>query len=191
MPDRSPTSWKPLTFAKPGSLLAGSVIPMGPLRVLIVTFAGTRMGSVSPAASGVDWPSVPRMMICVPGAAKPPATASARVTVLKLQFEFATLPMRPLPVALASLPLTGSTKYWLPETAEQPVHWLSTHAVPTPKAGLPVQSTSAQQLPGTHRLLQQKSPPLAGHAPLTLHVADTQRPVVGCAGAVLQIVLEP
>jgi hypothetical protein len=46
-------------------------------------------------------------------------------------------------------------------------------------------------LPGTQKLLQQKSPAFAAQAPLRLQDADTQRPVVGCAGVVLQIVLEP
>src|SRR3954447_17386619 len=96
-------------------------------------------------------------MICVPGTAKPPATCRAFVRVLKLQFELATPPMLPLPVALASLPLTGSTRYLLPVAGEQPVQWLLTQAYPAPNAGLPRQSASAQQLPETHRLLQQKS----------------------------------
>jgi hypothetical protein len=67
------------------------------------------------------------MMICVPAAAKPPTTASARVTVLKLQLGLATLPTMPLPVAAESLPLTGSTKNLLPVAGEQPVQLVFTH----------------------------------------------------------------
>ena len=48
-------------------------------------------------------------MICVPATAKPPTTCSACVTVRKLQLGFATPPTMPLPVALTSLPFTGST----------------------------------------------------------------------------------
>ena len=48
------------------------------------------------------------------------------MTVLKLQAAFAPEPFMPLPVAVASLPFTGSTKYLLPVTAEQPVQWLLT-----------------------------------------------------------------
>src|SRR4051812_38262264 len=113
-PARSPASWKPATLDSVGSGLAGSVSETGPALVVMVTLAGTRMGSVSLAARGVVWPAWPSTMICVPGAAKPPATASALETVLKLQFGFAIEPMTPLPVALASLPLIGSTKYLLP-----------------------------------------------------------------------------
>jgi hypothetical protein len=46
-------------------------------------------------------------------------------------------------------------------------------------------------LPGTHKLLQQKSPPFAGQAPLTLQADETHWPEVGCDDAVLQIVLDP
>src|SRR4051794_1640013 len=126
-------------------------------------------------------------MICVPGAAKPPATARAFEIVLKLQFELATVPMKPLPVAFASLPFTGSTKYLFPVAAEHPVQWLSTQAYPAPKEGLPVQSTSPQQLPGTQRLLQQKSAALPAHAPLTLQAAETQWPEVAWAVVVSQM----
>ena len=54
-----------------------------------------------------------------------------------------------------------------------------------------MQSRSAQQLPGTHRLLQQKSALLAAQAPLALQADETHWPVAGCAGVVSQIVLEP
>ena len=77
--------------------------------VAIVTFAGTMIGSVSVGSSDTVWPFCPTMMICVPGTANPPTTCSACDTVRKLQLGIATLPTLPLPVAVASSPLIGST----------------------------------------------------------------------------------
>ena len=48
------------------------------------------------------------------------------MTVLKLQLGAATPPAIPLPVAVASLPPIGSTKYLLPVAAAQPVQLLLT-----------------------------------------------------------------
>src|SRR4051812_31151675 len=127
------------------------------------------------------------MVTFVPGTAKLPATSSALVSVLKRQLALTTPPFLPLPVASASLPFTGSTRYSAPETPSHPVQRLLTQAYPGPNDGLATQSASAQQLPGTHRLLQQKSPALAAQAPLTLHADETHLPVSGREGAVWQI----
>ena len=50
------------------------------------------------------------MTTLVPAPAKVPITGMARVSVLKLQDETAAPLDVPLPVALVSFPLTGSTK---------------------------------------------------------------------------------
>ena len=102
----APDTRKPATLARLGSPRAVRFNPIGPATVC---------------------PDCPTMTICVPAAAKPPTAASARVTVLKLQLGVATPPTMPLPVAIASLPFTGSTKNLLPVAAEQPVQLLFTH----------------------------------------------------------------
>ena len=121
---RSPPSWKPATLFRVGSLLGGRLTRIGPPCVAMVTFAGTITGSTSLAWSATVWLLEPTMTICVPPAAKLPTTCSARVTVRKLQLGFAMPPTMPLPVAIASLPLTGSTKYLFPVAAAQPVQLL-------------------------------------------------------------------
>src|SRR4051794_38547020 len=150
----------------------------------MVTLAGTTMGRLSLASSEVGCDAFPTTTIWVPGTAKLPATCRARVTVLKLHAGVARVPTNPLPVALTSLPFTGSTKYLLPVTAEQPVQVLFTHAFPEP------QSLSVQQLPDVHRPPQQKSPPLAAQAPLALQTELTQVPAPA-PPAVWQMVLDP
>ena len=83
---------------------------MGPILVEMATLAGTTMGSVSPASSATVWPDWPTITIFVPVAPTVLATASAWVTVLKLQLGVATPAAIPLPVAVPSSPFTGSTK---------------------------------------------------------------------------------
>src|SRR5688572_15250100 len=122
----APASWKPATLATFGSPLAVRFTRIGPACVVIATLAGMMIGNVSPASSGTVCPDCPTMTICVPAAAKPPTADSARVTVLKLQLGFATPPTMPLPVAIESLPLIGSTKNLLPVAGEQPVQLLLT-----------------------------------------------------------------
>ena len=56
------------------------------------------------------WLEAPTMTILVPAAPTVLATESAWVTVLKLQLGVATPAATPLPVAVASSPLIGSTK---------------------------------------------------------------------------------
>ena len=77
----------------------------------ILTFAGTRMGRSSAATSAVVALAVPTTVIVVPTGGAFPITCSARVIVLKLQLGVAVVPTLPLPDAVASTPLTGSTKY--------------------------------------------------------------------------------
>ncbi|HEX3140048.1 MAG TPA: hypothetical protein VHQ87_08340 [Rhizobacter sp.] len=78
-----------------------------------------------------------------------------------------------LPVAVESLPFTGSTKNLFPLTALQAEQVWPTQAVPK----LP-QSVSMQQLPGTQLPPQQKSLPFAAQAPLVEQRALTQAPCV-------------
>src|SRR4029079_6332417 len=125
----------------------GRLIRIGPACVVTVTFDGTMIGSASVAASGTVCPPCPTMMICVPAGAKPPTACSARVTVRKLQAGLATPATMPLPVAVASSPFIGSTKYLLPVAAAQPVQLLFTQRKTDPRGA---QSASTQQLPGVH-----------------------------------------
>ena len=104
--DWSPTSWKPPNEV---SLPDGMLRRMGPNLVEMATLAGTTMGSVSPERT-VVWPETPTTTIFVPAAPTVLATESAWVTVLKLQVGVATPAATPLPVAVPSSPLMGSTK---------------------------------------------------------------------------------
>src|ERR1043165_5741668 len=142
---RSPPSWKPATLFRVGSLLGGRLTRIGPPCVAMVTFAGTITGSTSLTWSGTVCPLVPTMTICVPAAAKLPTTCSARVTVRKLQLGLATPPTMPLPVAIASSPFSGSTKYFFPDAGAQPVQLLLTQRETEPSEG---QSASAPPLHG-------------------------------------------
>ena len=108
------------------------------------------------------------MMTRVLAGAELPITAMARVIVLKLQLGVGFPPASPLPVAVWSFPLTGSTKYLLPVAD---AHWLQLwpmQAHPVPKLPLFTQSVSLQQLPATHTLPQQKSAVLAAQVVLLM-----------------------
>src|SRR5690242_8867359 len=111
----------------------------------------------------------------VPAGGVAPMKASARVSVRKLQWLFATPPALPLPVPVPSFPFTGSTKYWLPVASS---HWVQVLLAQMKVEPIPAQSLSPQQLPATHLLLQQKSAAFAAQAcPLLLQVLVMQWPL--------------
>src|SRR6185312_2901609 len=170
------TAWSPTSRKPPNEVSApgGMLTRIGPVLVEMATLAGTRIGSVSLTSSATIWPAWPTITIVVPVAPAALATASAWVTVLKLQLGVATPAAMPLPVAVASSPFMGSTKKVLPVAAAQPVQLLFT-----------------QQLPAVQTSLQQKSRLLAAQGPLALQAAVTQVPVLVCPVVVSQIVDDP
>lgn len=92
------------------------VMVIGPPWVVNWTFVGRMMGKLSPTASPVVIPDRPIKMIFVPAGGDAGMTCIARVIVLNAQPGAAVEPERPLPAAVRSLPLIGSTKYRFPVT---------------------------------------------------------------------------
>ena len=130
-------------------------------------------------------------MIFVPAGGLVGMTWMARLTVLNAQPGAAMAPDMPLPLAVVSLPFTGSTKYWLPLTLLHCVQVWLLQAKPSPNIGLTAQSLSEQQFPGVQVLPQQKSPVFAVHALLlVVHAAVTHLPWL-VPDAVLQILSVP
>src|ERR1022692_867881 len=132
------------------------VMVIGPPVVVSVVLVGRMMGRVSPADRPVVDPEAPMMMIWLPANGTAGIWAIAWVMVLYAQPGATVPPDRSLPVAVESLPFTGSTYHLLPLAALQAEQVWATQAVP--KAP---QSPSTQQLPGTQLAPQQKSAPLA------------------------------
>src|SRR5687767_3590546 len=119
------------------------------------------------------------MVMVVPEGGLSPIQRRARVRVRNEHLPMAAPPARPLPVPMVSLPFTGSTKYWLPAASS---HWVQVFLLQVKLAPMPLQSLSAQQLPGTHLLLQQKSAVLAAQAwPLLLQVLVRHSPLLAPA----------
>src|SRR4051794_13324121 len=101
------------------------------------------------------------MVMVVPDGGLSPIQRRARGRVRNAHLAMAAPPALPLPVPMVSLPATGSTTYWLPAASS---HWVQVLLLQVKLAPIPAQSLSAQQLPGTHLLAQQKSAPLAAQA---------------------------
>jgi hypothetical protein len=121
---------------KPFAAVAGTLTLTAPelmARVVMVTFDGTTIGNVSPALTVLG----PTISIVV-GTEAVPMIARARVIVWKAHPSSAVPPIETaLPFPVASLPLTGSTKYvlFVTEPQDEQVNVLESHvAVSVPRS---------------------------------------------------------
>src|SRR3954469_8366581 len=139
IPDALLFSWKRVP--------AGTGSVTGPPVVVSVVLLGSVIGYVSPDERPVVVPRVPTMMIWVPANGVEGRTLRSFLMVLKAQPGATLPPATSLPVAVLSLPLTGSTYHLLPLTALQAEQVWLTQAVPEEPQSVSVQQLPVVQLP--------------------------------------------